>query len=219
MSKTQKKPIKYRWGKRKAKAQTIKTKPQNQAAMISQYQLRRRILKGYMEMIERRSNEGYDIYLFTFMFNEMPGKERAKIEQMKDEIYRCYSRLATRVARKPNTPAGHKLLPLIILYPDKAVYKSAKRKLPLKEVITNDGLHFHGACAADRRGRMTNFLDEYFKEFQADFTTRKLRTVHVERVTRAPGFVTHYALKSLKRPWFENDDIVVLPRTLSELSK
>ncbi len=187
--------------------------------MTSPYQLRKRILKGYMGMIERRSNEGYDIYLFTFMFNEMPGKERAKIEQMKDEIYRCYSRLATRVARKPNTPGGQKLLPLLILYLDKPVFKSAKRKLPLKEITTNGGLHFHGACAADRRGRMTNFLDDYFEEFQSDFTTRKLRTVHVERVTHEPGFVTDYALKSFKRPWFEYDDIVVLPRTLNELSK
>jgi hypothetical protein len=219
MSKLQKKTIKYKWGKRKLNGRVIKSKPQKQEVMTSQYELRKRILKGYMEMIERRSNEGYDIYLFTFMFNEMPGKERAKIEQMKDEIYHCYSRLATRIAKKPSTPAGHKLLPLIILYPDKAVYKSVKQKLPLKDVVTNEGLHFHGVCAADRRGKINNFLDDYFEEFQSDFITRKLRTVHVEQVTETPGFVTDYALKSFKRPWFEDDDIVVLPRTLSELSK
>ena len=223
MSKTPKKPVKYRWGASKDNVAKAKPKAKSkfepkQEGSTSQYQRRKQVLKGYEQWVWERFNSGYDIYLFSFMFNEMPGNERAKIEGMNDEIKRLYSKLTTRIARKPRTHSGHRLLPLMILYPDKAVYKSFKRKLSLKEAKTNDGLHFHGICAADRRGRLKNFLDEYFETFQSDFTTQKLRSIHVQRVHSMPRYVTDYALKSFKRPWFKDDDIIVLPRTLDEVA-
>ena len=171
-----------------------------------------------MQLIERKWNQGYDVYILTFLFNSVGNNKKTKVARMKEEIEIFYSRLATRVSRKPSTKAGHRLLPFMLLYPDTSVYKSAKRSLSFKEITTNDGMHMHGVCAADRRGKIKQFLDEYFQEHQRAFTTRKLRKVHVERVTHLPGYVTDYALKSMKRPWFEIDDLIVLPKTVGEVS-
>ena len=218
MPKAQKK-TRYRWGLYKqASLKSSRIRQNTKKGWLepkSERQLRIETLNGYMDWIEEKWDRGCDIYLFTFLFNQMPGKERAMIEQMKGEVQAFYSRLATRIARKPASPGGAKLLPLMVLYPDNRAYKGCNREI--RECTVNDGLHFHGACAGDRRGRVKDFLHEFVEHNHERFVTRKLRKVHVIKATHLPRYVTDYALKAIKQPWFDRDDFVVLPRTIDEV--
>jgi hypothetical protein len=48
---------------------------------------------------------------------------------------------------------------------------------------------------------------------------RPLARVHAQPILNDPGYVTEYVLKSLSRQRFSLDDLVILPRSRSELPR
>jgi len=160
-------------------------------------------------------DQGWDGYLFTFMFNQLPGSRRAMVHQMHQELLRWYGRLATRMVRKPRSPVWVPFVPKGIFVPDLPVPKRSKQDI--RDVSTNDGLHMDGVVVANCWARIPETLDVHFEENLGTYLTRKLRHIDVRRITHSAEYVTEYALKSLKRRTFSEDDILVLPRTLSEL--
>ena len=180
-----------------------------------QYQHPLALIQAHGTWLQQWLNEGWDGYLFTFMFNQLPGSRRAIVHQMHQQLERWYGRLATRIIRKPRSPVWAPLLPKGIFVPDLPVPKRSKQDI--RDVSINDGLHMHGVVVANRWGRLRETLDVHFEEDLRTYLTRKLRHVDVQRITRRAEYVTEYALKSLKRPTFSEDDILVLPRGLSEL--
>ncbi len=149
------------------------------------------------------------------MFNQLPGSRRAMVHQMHQQLERWYGRLATRTIRKTRSPIWAPYLPKGIFVPDLPVPKRSKQSL--RDVSTNDGLHMHGIMVANRWARIPETLDVYFEENLGTYVTSKLRHIDVQRITHRARYVTEYALKSLKRSTFSEDDILVLPRSLSEL--
>ena len=180
-----------------------------------QFQHRLALIQAHADWPQGWLNQGWDGYLFTFMFNQMPGSRHAMVRQMHQELLRWYGRLATRTIRKTRSPVWIPFLPKGIFVPDLPVPKRVKQDI--RDVSTNDGLHMHGIVVANRWARIPETLDAYFEENQKKYLTRKLRHIDVRRITHRAAYVTDYALKSLKRPTFSEDDILVLPRTLSEL--
>jgi hypothetical protein len=75
-----------------------------------------------------------------------------------------------------------------------------------------------GIVVANRWARIPETLDVYFEEKMKKYLTSTLQHIDVRRITHRPRYVVEYALKSLKRSTSSEDDILVLPRTLSELS-
>lgn len=181
------------------------------------YQYRRRLalLDAYGDWLQEWLDQGWDGYLFTFMFNQLPGSRRAMVQQMHQQIERWYGRLATRTVRKPRSPVWAPFLPKGIFVPDLPVPKRSKQGI--RDVSINDGLHMDGVVVANRWARIPETLDVYFEENLGTYLTSKLRHIDVQRITHRARYVTEYALKSLKRPTFSEDDILVLPRDLSEL--
>jgi hypothetical protein len=149
------------------------------------------------------------------MFSQLPGSFGAKTQQMEREILRWYGRLATRSVRKPRSPQWAPLLPKGIFVPDLPVFKRSKQDL--RDVVINDGLHVHGIVVANRLGRISEPLDEHFSKNLEKYLTGNLRHIDVEHITHMAKYVTSYAMKGLKRPMFSPDQILVLPKTLSEL--
>jgi hypothetical protein len=181
-----------------------------------QYHHRLALIQAHGDWLQQWLNQGWDGYLFTFMFNQLPGSPRAIVHQMHQQIERWYGRLATRTVRKPRSPVWAPLLPKGIFIPDLPVPK--RSKLGIRDVSINDGLHVHGIMVATRTRKLPETLDVHFEENLGTYLTKKLRHIDVRRITHRAQYVTEYALKSLKRPTFSEDDILVLPRTLSELS-
>jgi hypothetical protein len=173
------------------------------------------LIQAHGDWLQQWLNEGWDGYLFTFMFNQLPGSRRAIVHQMHQQLEGWYGRLATRTVRKPRSPVWAPLLPKGIFIPDLPVPK--RSKLRIRDVSINDGLHMDGIVVANRWGRIPETLDVYFEKKMKKYLTSKLQHIDVQRITHRPEYVTEYALKSLKRRTFSEDDILVLPRTLSEL--
>lgn len=159
--------------------------------------------------------QGWAAYLVTLMFHELPGPMQAQIAQMHDAAKAVYSRLATRMVRKPRSAKWAPLLPRGFFAPDLPVPK--QRATPVQEPPTNDGLHMHGVILVNRSGRLKEPLDRHIPQQPRTYVTGSLRTIDVRRIDRNPEYVTAYALKGLNRPCFSADDVLILPRSLGEL--
>jgi hypothetical protein len=180
-----------------------------------QYQHRLALIQAHAAWAQEWLNQGWDGYLFTFLFNQLPGSRQAMVRQMHQQILRWYGRLATRTVRKTRSPAWIPFLPKGIFVPDLPVPKRSKQDI--RDVSTNDGLHMHGIVVANRTRKLPETLDVHFEENLGTYLTSKLRYIDVERITHDVLYVTDYGMKGLKRPTFSEDDILVLPRSLSEL--
>jgi hypothetical protein len=134
---------------------------------------------------------------------------------MKEYIHRSYGRLARRTVRYPTSPKWMPFLPKAILVPDYPAPKHSKKTL--MHVSINDGIHFHGLVLATRLGtRLQETLDVHFRENGATYFTKELHHINVKPITHDPEYITDYGVKSLKRR-FSTDDIIIFPRTVSEL--
>jgi hypothetical protein len=85
------------------------------------------LIRHYGDWVKEHLDGGWDGYLFTFLFNQLPGSVRAKSQQMEREIVRWYGRLATRTVRKPRSPKWAPLLPKGVFVPDLPVLRSPSR--------------------------------------------------------------------------------------------
>jgi len=173
------------------------------------------LIQAYGEWVQEYLDKGWDGYLFTFMFNQLPGSLNTKGQQMEREILRWYGRLATRAVRKPRSATWAPLLPKGIFVRDLPVPKRSKQDL--RDVVVNDGLHVHGIVVANRLGRIHEPLDAHFQEKLNKYLTGNLRHIDVQQITGTAGYTTEYAMKGLKRRTFSPDQILVLPRTVTEL--
>jgi hypothetical protein len=103
----------------------------------------------------------------------------------------------------------------MMLFPDLPVYKRKKRSL--NDVSINDGLHYGGIALTPPISRFRSPLDTYFEENQKKYVNRRLARIHVEPIISNDWYVTDYVAKSIKRGTVSEDDIVILPRTPSEM--
>jgi hypothetical protein len=174
------------------------------------------IIKAYGGWIKGFLDDGWVGYFFTFMFRPIPGSMDAKIEQMHKEIDWVYGGLAKKSVKKPRSSgAQREFLPKGVFFPDTAGSGSSKSKL--RDVLVNDGAHFHGIVVAHPGSLLTEPLDEHFHHHQKEYRSETLHRVHVERITHKPKYTADYGGKSIKRGRFPEEHILVLPKALSEL--
>jgi hypothetical protein len=113
------------------------------------------LIQGHAQWIQRFLDQGWDGYLFTVNFNDLPWKRDTKVIQMHREVTRLYGRLATRMIRKPRSQKWAPLTPMGIFFPDMPVPKSRKgQKSTVADVSINEGLNMHGIVLGNRWGRV-----------------------------------------------------------------
>jgi hypothetical protein len=169
------------------------------------------LIDAHAYWIDEFMNAGWDGYLFSMTFNNLPGSRATKIIQMTQEVTRLYGRLATRMVRKPRSSRWAGYLPIGLFLPDLPVPKTKQgSKSTTADVSINDGLHMHGVVLANRWGRVQVPLDEYFEENGGEYLTRKIQTIDVQRITHDPDYVVGYALKGLVKRSATADDVLVL---------
>jgi hypothetical protein len=191
--------------------------PSSTATNASSSSAYNKIILAYGKWIKEHVELGWDAYLFTFMFNQLHGSREARIQQMQQEIVTLYRKFVTRAVRKPTSRNWVDLLPKGVFFPDGPAYKKTKQRL--RDVTVNDGLHMHGIVVATRAGRLKIGLDEHFLEQRALYQTHKMYRIHVEPINHSAVYVTGYAGKALKTPRCVNDDILILPRSVDEVSQ
>ena len=174
------------------------------------------ITSGYGAMVTERLEHGWEGDLITLMFNRIRGSQRSVIRQMQREVERVYATVLTRIIRNPRKIPVFGL-PLWIVCPDYPVPKHAK--MELRDVVLNGGLHLHGIALVPPWSRMNCGLDEHFEMAQELYVRRgySLSRVHAVPITTNPEHVTGYALKMIPRRRLAFDDVLVLPRSHSEM--
>jgi len=176
------------------------------------------IIQAYGDWIHVHLSQGWDGYLFTFMFQHLAGSADAKIRQMEQDITQVYQRLLTRTVRNPRSPLWQPFLPNGIFFPDRAGYRGSKRfNNSISDVSINDGIHVHGVILTHRWGRLQEPLDVHFAEHWDRYHIGKIRRIHIEPITHEVVRTTDYAGKAVKRRDFSTERILVLPQSVSEL--
>ena len=183
----------------------------------SLHQIKQQII-GYTTLVKQYLDQGLQGYFMTMMFNQLPGNDRQKNHQMQVSTEDIYASLLTRMIRKPwRFPAAN---PILIGCPDWPVWKHGK--MTLSEVITNDGLHYHGVLLAPVQSRLNMPVHQHFIENQDYY----LRDGILRRIVVGPFIdadvsrVVDYALKGLKANRLPDDEnLLILPKTHLEISK
>lgn len=165
---------------------------------------------------EDGSEKGWQPTFLTFTFNHLPGSLANVAWQMRDELERVYAKVLTRIERKPRQ-ARPDSLPLWVCEPDFPVAKTEKQHM--RDSIVNNGRHFHAIAAVPPWSRMKETLADHFHERQADYTgnDKRLFRIDAEPITDNGWFVTDYALKGMKSSRVGYDEVLILPRSASEL--
>jgi hypothetical protein len=172
---------------------------------------------SYDAMIVDRVTRGWQPYFLNFMFRIMPRKLPVKKRIMTDEVQRAYSILTTNVVRKPKSPSWNAWLPFFLGCPDLPVAKN--KKVSPWEPVINDGWHFNGCLILPPpdRCRIRGQLQLHFNELKKAYCPRdrKLHRIYAEPL--ATPMVADYTLKQYKRGNVAFDDILILPRSRSEI--
>jgi hypothetical protein len=173
------------------------------------------LLRGYQQLVMDYIDRGYQAYFINFMFHQLSGNPTSILRQMRREIERVYSRLITRFDRDPRSPKRRHLRPIVILFPDLPVPKHKKKSL--REVSINDGLHYNGIILTPPISRFKGTLETHFEVDREQYANDKLERIYVRPHTHDDWRVVDYAAKNLKRGKIDYDDIVLLPKVVSEL--
>jgi hypothetical protein len=186
------------------------------------YQVRLQQIQGYDEFIRERLGRKWRGYFVNFMFERISGSAHNRKSIMIEEVTRVFSTLITRVARKPKSPSAKHFLPLFVGCPDFPVYK--KEKELLRNMVVNDGLHFNGVLVLPPKSYCragsdlhTGGLKRHFNQnqhlyYKDDYPLDRLHATRIKEDT-----MIDYALKAFKSGKIDSDDILILPRAISEL--
>jgi hypothetical protein len=173
-------------------------------------------IQAYASMLADRHDQGFDLYLLTFMFSHIPGRKFDRLETMKQELDRFYGALLTRVIRCPDKKQGHEL-PLMITSPDMPVYK--REKISLNDVTINDGMHFHAIYGVPPASRLRTELHKHLEAYRDLYQVGYLDRVNAEPIKHDVHRVTDYVFKQIPRRWATFDDIIIFPRTAGEMTE
>jgi hypothetical protein len=169
------------------------------------------------EVDDRVKLDGWNAYLVTFLFNHIPGRPATKLKLMQDSVSRLYSKLVTRVVRKPNSI--HQLFnrPRMIVAPDYPVFKH--EKIGLRQATVNDGLHLHAILAVPLKSRLKEDIVSHVQRKSYLYVKAPLRTINLAPIEDHTKVVTDYMMKTVKHGKCRWEDVLVLPKSPSELSR
>jgi hypothetical protein len=180
--------------------------------LLSDSELVRLYGKWIKDYLDIRTWEGY---LITIMFKHLT-RLPDPIEQMHQEIIRLYSKIVISVVRNPTRPTWADRLPRGLFLPDSFL---GYRKMKLRDVLLNDGLHMHGIIIMPKKNRLKCPLDVLIKRNEAFYYGEKILDIDIRVIEDNSVYVTEYSGKSLQRGRFTADDILILPRTFDELRR
>jgi hypothetical protein len=176
------------------------------------------LIRAYKSWIEENIGEGKENYLITFQFIHLSTTGKTALEAMMKEIERFYAVLLTNVTRRPRRASQAINLPRLIALPDRPVAKRVST-YSLGDIRPNDGLHVHALLAIPKVSRLQEDLVEHIRRNRKRYrgNQEKIKNIDVRPVVDLDGRLVDYTFKHLKRGTFSLDDILILPRSKSEL--
>jgi hypothetical protein len=174
------------------------------------------LLQAYGQWVHDHMAFGWHGYLLSFMFSQIQDLNAPRMEIMKKHLGWFYGRLAKASVPKASSPKWSQFLPKVVLAPDLPVPKHSKVRL--RDVTINNGLHWHGLVMVNPlTPKLPGPLDVHLNETRSKYLVGSIRTIGVEAITHDPVYLTGYGMKGLKTRSFSTDDVLIFPRTVSEL--
>jgi hypothetical protein len=175
------------------------------------------MISGFDRLVHDRISASWQPYFLNFMFARIPGRRSTIAQVMADEVSRVYNTLLTCVVRRPKSPSWKEFCPIFIGCPDLSVAKSEKNLV--RNLNVNDGLHFNGCLLLPppEKCRLGMSLKKHFERYQERYYRDEyhLDRIHVTYIE--DGTMIDYAFKHFKRGNVSYDDILILPRSVTEL--
>lgn len=169
---------------------------------------------GWMEELEA---QGFLPYLLTFMFSHIRGSALTVERVMREEVERVYGLSLTHFVRRPHSAAQRDLLPRWIGCPDYPVGKGAGGSF--RDVSVNAGRHVHVLAMIFRVSRLTVPFHLHIREQSELYERGPLRRLDAEPVRDRLAYVGEYGLKQIGRGRATSDDLIILPRSSSEMAR
>ena len=118
--------------------------------------------------------------------------------------------------KKPRSQAHQKYLPRVIASLDRPT--DTGYIWPLEQITINDGWHVHAIVLIRPNSRLDTGLRKHIKDNRRTYIHEytRIRTIHVRRIKTVSEYVTDYALKCTKRDSVLADDLLILPKSLTE---
>jgi hypothetical protein len=173
------------------------------------------LIRGYKNWITSGDDIDHVTYFATFQFHPLRLNAERTQETMKSEIERFYSVLLTNVVRRPKRPEDFVRL---IALPDRPVGKR-KSTYRLNDVRPNDGLHFHAFIRLPIQSRLRCGLDTHVREHEGRYigSQRKISKIDIRPITDLRGSLVDYTFKNIKRRTVSLDEVLILPKSGSEM--
>ncbi|MFP9138553.1 hypothetical protein ACLI1C_15345 [Devosia sp. XGJD_8] len=159
---------------------------------------------------------GFEPYVITVMFNPLTGSSAAVARNMDRAVEDLYSIVVQRMFRRPKEMPLLSL-PLWITCPDFPVQKLLKTTLA--DARVNNGAHMHIPALSPPNTRLDLPFNLWLDQNKTRYSGpgHAIARIYVQRVYETPENAFDYALKSLGRGRATSDDVLVLPRTRSEI--
>lgn len=180
--------------------------------------LPKRLTVAYGIWIEEMVAEGWNAYFTNFTFRPIYAKPADRFTIMRNEVERVYSTIVTRVERKPTSPKKLNHLPRFIGCEDKPVPKT--NKVSLRDVKVNDGSHINGVFLFPVKSRLQKHPIDLIGDNKQYYIPEggPLLRIHFTPLHFTLTKATDYTFKAIKRGWVREEDIIILPKALSEVS-
>jgi hypothetical protein len=157
--------------------------------------------------------DGWKPYFVNFMFKSLATRHSLLGDPMEAEVCRVYGTLITNVVRDPRKEIGK--LPVFWGSPDFPIFR--RQKVIRRDFQVNCGRHYNGLFFIPLVCRLHCSLGDHFEEHSKWYVGqgRPLQRIHTTEMTY--GNMADYALKAFKSGRVTYDNVLVLPRALSEL--
>jgi hypothetical protein len=171
-------------------------------------------IKACTQWIYKLVLSGWKLYYVNFMFEPLRGPPSAIIPQMRRGIHKFYGRFCTEFVHDGRAKSEQEHLPRFWLFPDLPGPKHEKNSL--REVTINGGLHYNGPLLLPPVSRFQECPIEHLEENQAKYARHGIERIHIVAGGDISG-LADYAAKNIKNHRANEYDIIVLPRSVTEL--
>ena len=171
-------------------------------------------IKGCTQWTQEWVSKGWKLYYVNFMFEPLGGPPPAIVSKMRTGIHKFYGRFCTEFIHDGRAKSEQKRMPMFWLFPDLPVHKRAKSSL--RDVTINGGLHYNGPLLIPPVSRFKECPIKHLQDNQVEYAHHGIKRIHIVAVGNFAG-LADYAAKTIKNRRANEEDIIVLPRHVTQL--
>jgi hypothetical protein len=171
-------------------------------------------IKGCTQWIYDLVFKGLKSYYVNFMFEPLHVPTAELVPQMRRGIHKFYGRFCTEFIHNGRAKSEQERMPKFWLFPDLPVHKNNGNSL--REVTINGGLHYNGPVLIPPVSRFQECPIKHLEENQTRYARHGIERIHIVVGGDVSG-LADYAAKTIKNRRANEEDIIVLPRSVTEL--